>query len=60
MIEKLRFALACVWTELEKDNPNLAHCQIIIDEALAESVEFAVAKNLRNGETGLLAWRKYE
>ncbi len=54
-IALLRHALACIWTELEKDEPNLEDCQQIADEALELTKKYAKAKKL-SLETGLASW----
>jgi hypothetical protein len=58
IIELLRFALASVSTELEKDNPNIEDIWKIVEEALVLTKNYAsLGKDLTNQETGLLGWR---
>lgn len=56
-IDLLRMALAGIWTELEKDNPNLEDCQTIASEALLLTIEHASGKIL-SGSTGLESWEE--
>lgn len=58
-IELLRFALAAIWTELEKDDPNLSDCQDIADSALKITAGHAQPKDLTCHETGIASWTHY-
>lgn len=58
-IDVLRFALAAIWTECEKDQPNIEDVQKIADEALGLTKSFANGKNLSN-ETGLESWEEFK
>ena len=62
-IKLLRFALAAVWTECERDQPEnsiISNCQIICDEALKITIEHAKAKTFGGIDgTGLESWREY-
>ena len=59
-ISLLRFALAAIWTELEKDNPNQEDCQKIFYEALELTKQFAgQCKPFLSCETGLSSWKEY-
>lgn len=55
----LRAALACIWTELEKDVPSEEDCRGIADEALELTAGHAKPKVLGRmyDEKGLEAWR---
>lgn len=55
-IATLRWALACIWTELEKDEPNVYGCQDIANQALELSKEYAKPKDLTNDLNGVEAW----
>ncbi len=58
-IKLLRMALASIWTELEKDNPNLEHCQFIADDALNMTVDTSKGKYVSN-ENGLEGWLEFK
>lgn len=57
-VKLLRFALAAIWTELEKDAPNLGDCQLIANEALAMTLDEANGK-VPSDSTGLESWREH-
>ncbi len=59
-IQTLRFALASIWTELEKDQPSLEDCQRIADDALDLTKSHAEAKSLTSQGTGLEGWLEYK
>lgn len=56
-IDLLRYALASVWTECEKDAPEVDDIRRIVGEALALTEQFVrPGKDLTNGGTGLEGW----
>jgi hypothetical protein len=57
-IELLRTALAAIWTECEKDQPNIEHVQIIATEAIDATIMFAKAK-VPSNDDGIDSWRRF-
>jgi len=57
-IRLLRHALACVWTELEKDAPDCEGAQRVAGEALERSAEWAEPRqlNARMHDVGIEGW----
>ncbi len=61
-VDLLRFALAAICTELEKDNPSLEDCQQIADEALALTADCGIPRSGKRVDLdgqGLESWRQY-
>lgn len=58
-IDILRMALAAIWTEAEKDVPNIEHIQQIADEGLDITKHKAKPKDLSSSETGLASWKEF-
>jgi hypothetical protein len=59
-IDVLRFALAAIWTEGEKDSPNLEDIAIIAGEALKFTYVFASPGKVPSNETGLESWVEFK
>ena len=57
-VRLLRFALAAIWTELERENPSLEDCQRIADEALDLTVVYCGSRGVSD-EVGLESWLEY-
>lgn len=59
-VRLLRFALASVWTECEKDVPNTEDLQRVASEALELTRDYATkGKDLTNDGTGLDGWLQF-
>ena len=57
--QALRFALAAIWTELEKDNPSEEDMRQIANEALELTKHHERPKDLTLDGTGLESWKQY-
>jgi hypothetical protein len=57
-VDLLRHALASVWTELEKDTPDLGGCQRVIDEAL-RMTPARPGKDVTHCGVGVEGWDEY-
>lgn len=59
-VDALRYALASIWTEIEKDSPSEEDVRQIVNEALEMTRHHTKAgKDLTLGETGLAGWDEY-
>lgn len=57
-IAMLRFALASIWTELERDDPDVYGCQGIADDALNMSVQYAPKGKVPSNLIGVEGWNE--
>lgn len=54
-INLLRHAMACIWTEFEKEDPDIDGIQRIANESLGRTKEFATGKVI-DDKVGIDAW----
>lgn len=59
-VRLLRYAAASVWTELENEAPDLDGLQILVDQALDLTGEYAPrGKDLTDDGVGVAGWRQH-